>query len=73
MSRPRTRATPTARTRPHTDHDETADPTQHPYGPWYPLVRLGHFMLMALTSCLIILTGLGLLSLLIYVGITLTK
>lgn len=39
-------------------------PTVRPYGAWYPLVRVGHFLLMATTSCLIILAGLGVLAVL---------
>jgi hypothetical protein len=53
--------------------DEAPDPSERPYGAWYPLVRLGHFLLMATTSCLIILTGFGLLAALIYLVTTLTK
>src|SRR5882757_4382144 len=49
------------------------EPPQRDYGAWYPLVRVGHFLLMALTSCLIIMVGLGLLAIVVYLFLTLTK
>ena len=73
------RAAPPSRTAPRTprrtdrDEDFDAPESQRPYGSWDPLVRVGHFLLMATTSCLIIMIGLGVLSLLVYLFITLTK
>lgn len=44
-----------------------------PYGAWYPLVRVGHFLLMATTSCVIILAALGVLAALMLLVGTLAK
>ena len=72
-------APPPSRTPPRTprrtdrDEDFDARESQRPYGSWYPLVRVGHFLLMATTSCLIIMVGLGVLGLLVYLFIALTK
>lgn len=45
---------------------ESDSSIERPYGSWYPLVRVGHFMLMSLTSCLIILVGFGALGVVLY-------
>lgn len=46
---------------------------ERPYGEWYPLVRLGHFLLMSLTSCLIILVGFAALGVVLYLATALLK
>lgn len=50
-------------------HQEAA----RPYGAWHPLVRVGHFLLMAAASCLIIFVGLGVLGALLLLIATLAK
>lgn len=50
-----------ARTGRYRDRTEAPYDAQRPYGAWYPLVRLGHFLMMAAASCLIILAGLAVL------------
>jgi hypothetical protein len=66
-------AAPRSTRRPDRDEDFDAPESQRPYGSWYPLVRVGHFLLMATSSCLIIMVGLGVLGMLIYLFVTLTK
>jgi hypothetical protein len=70
---PPSRTGPRSTRRPDRDEDFDAPESQRPYGSWYPLVRVGHFLLMATTSCLIIMVGLGVLGMLVYLFITLTK
>lgn len=53
---------PAASAHRYTYRDDRQQDAARPYGAWYPLVRAGHFVLMAAASCLIILTAFGVLA-----------